>query len=238
MIKAVDRAGNEKKTGFNYYVDGSKFKKTKIQITPRFLKRKMPAFQEFFPDTSDDLQLFLKVNRKLREKNRKKLLEIGKNTEKSILWSGDFVRLPNSAQSSSFGTYRTYYYQGEKIDKQRHLGVDLASVQGAEVPAANAGKVVYTGWLGIFGQVVIIDHGFGVQSLYAHLSSIKVEKGEKVDKKEIIANTGTTGLAGGDHLHFSLFVSGIPVSIVEWWDSSWIDNNILPKLELVKKQGE
>lgn len=234
LIKAEDRAGNVKKTGFNYYVSGSNFQHSNIRISSRFLQRKMPQFQDVFPDTRDDLDLFLRVNKELREKNRQKLLELGRSTEKTPLWSGDFVRLPNSAKRSYFGTYRKYYHQGEKIDNQRHLGVDLASVKGAEVPAANAGKVVFTGWLGIFGQIVVIDHGLGLQSMYAHLSRIKVQEGDTVEKKQVIANTGATGLAGGDHLHFSVLVSGIPVAPVEWWDDTWIENNIRPKLELLK----
>ncbi len=238
LIKAVDKAGNVRKTGFNYFVSRKNFLNSDIRISSNFLQKKMPGFQDNFPGTTDKLKLFLKVNKELRAKNREKLLSVGRQTEKKPLWSGAFMRLPDSAKSSSFGTYRTYYNQGEKIDNQRHLGVDLASVKGAKVPAANAGKVAYTGWLGIFGQVVIIDHGLGLQSMYAHLSRINVQEKDKVDKSEIIGNTGSTGMAGGDHLHFAILVSGVPVSPLEWWDKTWIRNNIKSKLNLLENNKE
>ena len=234
LIKAVDKAGNVRKTGFNYFVSRRNFRESNIRISSEFLHKKMPGFQDNFPATSDKLELFLKVNKELRAKNRKKLLSVGGKTVKNPLWSGSFLRLPNSAKRSSFGTYRTYLHQGQKIDSQRHLGVDLASVKGAKIPAANSGKVAYTGWLGILGQVVIIDHGLGLQSMYAHLSRIKVQEQDKVDKGEIIGNTGSTGLAGGDHLHFAILVSGVPVSPVQWWDKAWIENNIKPTLNLLE----
>lgn len=235
LIKAVDRAGNMDKTGFNYYISRENFRKSTFRITPGFLKRKMPGFQSLFPDAENRLQVFIKVNRDLRKKNREELLQIGKKTSEKPLWSGKFTRLPNSAHMSSFGTYRKYVYQGKKIDSQRHLGVDLASVSGARVPAANDGKVIYTGRLGIFGRVIIIDHGMGLQSMYAHLSQIKVQNKQEVSKGEIIAHTGATGLARGDHLHFAILISGVPVNPVEWWDKTWIKHNVAPKLDLIRQ---
>jgi murein DD-endopeptidase MepM/ murein hydrolase activator NlpD len=151
------------------------------------------------------------------------------------LWSGRFLRQPNASREAQFGTHRKYVYQGEVIDEQTHLGVDLASTARAEVPAANAGRVVFADWLGIYGQVVIIDHGLGLQSLYAHLSQMGVQTGDTVEKGQIIGRTGVTGLAGGDHLHFGMLVSGLPVNPREWWDESWITNNILPKLSLIQE---
>jgi murein DD-endopeptidase MepM/ murein hydrolase activator NlpD len=127
-----------------------------------------------------------------------------------------------------------YVYRGEVVDEQTHLGIDLASVARAQVPAANAGHVVYADWLGIYGQVVIIDHGLGLQTLYAHLSQIQVQQGDRVTKGQIIGRTGSTGLAGGDHLHFGMVISGVPVNPVEWWDASWLSNNISAKLNLVQ----
>jgi murein DD-endopeptidase MepM/ murein hydrolase activator NlpD len=91
--------------------------------------------------------------------------------------------------------------------------------------------VVYADFLGIYGNVVIIDHGLGLQTIYAHLSSAAVTAGQSVAKDEIIGHTGTTGLAGGDHLHYGVAVSGIPVQPIEWWDATWIKNNITSKLE-------
>jgi murein DD-endopeptidase MepM/ murein hydrolase activator NlpD len=132
---------------------------------------------------------------------------------------------------AAFADNRTYMYQGKAVDNQTHLGVDLASLATAPVPAGNTGRIILAEFMGIYGNVVVIDHGFGVQSLYSHLSEIHVHKGETVQRDQIIGKTGATGMAGGDHLHFGMLVSGIEVQPIEWWDAQWIDHNITSKLQ-------
>jgi murein DD-endopeptidase MepM/ murein hydrolase activator NlpD len=104
----------------------------------------------------------------------------------------------------------------------------------AAVPAANRGKVVFAGNLGIYGQCIIIDHGLGLQTIYGHLSQISVKQGDNVESGQIIGSTGASGMAGGDHLHFEMTISGQSVNPIEWWDSHWIKDNVTGKLELVK----
>ena len=190
----------------------------------------MPYFQKYFPQETDPLQLFLKVNQSLRQENRAQLRKIGQQTLTTPLFKDSFLRLPNAARRASFAEERTYYFEGKQVDKQTHLGLDLASIARAKVPAANKGVVVFAQELGIYGQVVILDHGLGLQTLYAHLSEIKVKPGEKVQKGQIIGRTGDTGLAGGDHLHFAVLISGVPVNPVEWFDANWLKNNIYDRL--------
>jgi murein DD-endopeptidase MepM/ murein hydrolase activator NlpD len=125
-----------------------------------------------------------------------------------------------------FAVHRTYYYNNNEIDQQVHLGVDLASTKRAEIKAANRGNVVFAEYLGIYGNTVILDHGQGIFSLYSHLSQIGVAVGELIDKGAVIALSGTTGMAGGDHLHFSILVNGIFVTPLEWWDLQWLQLNI------------
>jgi len=98
------------------------------------------------------------------------------------------------------------------------------------VLAANDGRVMHADFLGIYGNCVILDHGFGVQSLYGHLSSIDVKPGDTVHKGQALGRSGMTGLAGGDHLHFTMLVDGHPVNSVEWWDSHWIEDRVLRKI--------
>ncbi len=229
-VVARDRAGNEYQSGFYYHVNSRDYTRDKIRVPDSFLRAKMPQFQGKYPEKEDLLQLFLKVNNELRKENRSELQRIGRDTAKDLLIDGDFIRHPGSRESG-FGDKRTYFYKGRKIDKQRHLGVDLASVAKAKVSAANSGKVVYAGFMGIYGNVVIIDHGLGLQSLYAHLSKVGVQKGEKVEKGQSIGRSGATGLAGGDHLHFAILISGTPVNPVEWWDKTWIKHNIWSKMD-------
>ncbi len=76
-----------------------------------------------------------------------------------------------------------------------------------------------------------LDHGLGLFTLYGHLSSIDVNAGDSVAKRQVLGKTGETGLAAGDHLHFGVYLDGVAVLPVEWWDQKWIDENIKPKLE-------
>ncbi|MCF8038945.1 MAG: M23 family metallopeptidase [Desulfohalobiaceae bacterium] len=234
LVQVVDRAGNAKQSGFNYHVNTREFDQTVINIPDRFLQTKMSHFQDLYPTVTDKLKLFLKVNQDLREANRKRLREIGLETSSKPLWSGRFLR-QKGARKSGFASRRTYLYQGKEIDRQTHLGVDIASLARAGVLAANSGRVVFSDWLGIYGQAVIIDHGLGLQTLYAHLSERRAGKGDLVEKGEIIGRTGATGLAGGDHLHFAVLVSGLPVNPIEWWDQNWVENNIAGKISQLKK---
>ena len=143
--------------------------------------------------------------------------------------------MPNSAPRGAFAQLRSYFYQGKEVDQQTHLGIDLASLAHAKVPAANRGKVVYADDLGIYGQCIVIDHGLGLQTLYGHLSRIGVKVGDEVQKGQIIGNTGDTGMAGGDHLHVGVVIAGEQVNPIEWWDLSWIKNNVTDKLKDAKQ---
>ena len=147
-----------------------------------------------------------------------------------MLWRGPFQRMARAASAATFADHRIYMYGDREVDRQVHLGIDLASIPGAGVIAANAGRVMYAGYLGIYGNCVIVDHGMGVQTLYAHLSTMDVERGDSVRGGEAIGRSGMTGLAGGDHVHFTTLLAGRPVNPVEWWDPHWIADRIDRKL--------
>ncbi|WP_040365803.1 M23 family metallopeptidase [Desulfuromonas acetoxidans] len=232
---AEDQAENIGMGGFYYHLNRKNFRSDKIGISDGFLNRKMPQFQHLFPDAATPLDVFLKVNRELRPKNRARLRDIGHDTATQFVWTKSFLRQPNAANRAMFGDRRAYIYNGNKIDNQTHLGIDLASIARADVPASNTGRVVFADFMGIYGQCIIIDHGLGLQSLYAHLSRMDVQVGDQVERGQIIAKTGATGLAGGDHLHFGIVISGIPVNPIEWWDHNWVTNNITSKLDLTKR---
>ncbi|MGD8847827.1 MAG: M23 family metallopeptidase, partial [Desulfobacteraceae bacterium] len=162
-------------------------------------------------------------------KNYEEIVKVTSQSEAKMHWKGAFVRLPGAANRAGYADHRKYLYKGKTIDNQTHMGVDLASLKSSPIPAANTGKVVHADNIGIYGRTVIIDHGFGLFSLYAHLSNIDVSVGQMVSKGDIIGNTGTTGLAGGDHLHFSMLVHHTFINPIEWWDSHWVQDNILIK---------
>ena len=233
-VVAVDQAGNERLAGINFHLILKSFSTDRLKLSDAFLEKISAEFKNKFPQAQTPLELFIKTNGELRQQNLKSLYEFGSQTSPTTLWHGPFMRMPNSAPLGGFAQTRIYIYNGKQVDQQTHLGFDLASVIHAPVPAANSGKVVLAGDLGIYGQCVIIDHGLGLQSLYGHLSRITVKSGEKVEKGQIIGNTGATGMAGGDHLHYGVVISGQEVNPVEWWDPSWIKNNVTDKLELIK----
>lgn len=234
---ARDAAGNESSTPIDHRVFAKPFAKSRIEVDQRFVDRVVPAISsntaglEIATSTADErLAGFLKINGELRRQNNETIRALAARSRPEMLWKESFSQLGNSAVQSRFADYRTYFFNGKEIDRQVHLGFDLASTAHAPVHASNRGVVVFANFLGIFGNCVVIDHGLGVQSLYAHFSTIGVEEGESVEKGQEIGRTGITGLAGGDHLHFTLLVGGVAVNPVEWWDSHWMEDRVLRKI--------
>ncbi|HVY81497.1 MAG TPA: M23 family metallopeptidase [Steroidobacteraceae bacterium] len=232
---ARDDVGNEAHAGFDYRVLPKTFRKSRITLDDRFLAKVVPPILQNTPELkvdnpSDLLGSFLRINGDLRQRNAEQITALARSTEPKILWHGAFKQLVNTAVEGSFADQRTYVYQGKDVDHQVHLGFDLASTAMAPVTAANSGKVVHAGWLGIYGNCVILDHGMGLQSLYAHLSSIGVKVGDAVSAGDTLGRSGSTGLAGGDHLHFTMLVGGHAVTPIDWWSAKWIEDRITRKL--------
>ncbi len=240
FVSAGDLAGNLTQRGFHHYIRDKNFRTDTLNISDRFLKFKIPDFDldeiedNFVGAKNPLLDKFLYINSKLREKNVTTMLNVPKDTVGKLMWKGKFGRLSGAATRSHWADHRTYKYKGKEIDRAVHLGIDLASTANAKVGAANGGRVIMAKNEGIFGNTVIIDHGFGLASLYSHLNEINVNIGDEVSKGDVIGRTGLTGLAGGDHLHFSMIVHNVFVNPVEWWDANWIKNNVLSKIESVK----
>lgn len=233
-VTATDKAGNNSVAGFYYHIIKKNYSKDRLNITDNFLNMKLPEFERYveFDENLTNIEKYIKINTDFRKDTYDIISKLSNETDKVLYWSGPFLRFKGSPMAR-FADDRTYLYNGQIIDRQTHMGVDIASLEHAPVPAANRGKVVYAGPAGIYGYTVVIDHGFGLFSLYGHLSSIAVKKGEIVKKGDIIGNSGMTGLAGGDHLHFAMIVNSTYVNPVEWWDENWIVNNITSKLDEV-----
>ncbi len=235
QVFSRDLAGNEAYSRVILNAVDHKYKNDTLTINDKFLDSKMPAFADVVPDAANNLERYVRVNNEVRLANEQKLLEIGKDTSPVMLWDGSFKRLPRAASKASFGDHRTYMYNGVKIDEQTHMGQDLASTARAPIPAANNGRVVFADDLGIFGKLVIIDHGLGLQSLYSHMSEISVRVGDTVKTGDIIGKTGVTGLAGGDHLHFGIVLHGIQIQPLDWFDAKWPRNMITNRLAQAAK---
>lgn len=239
-LYARDAAGNQARADFDHRRFPRTFRRSRIELSRGFLRRVVPAIVAQAPELADEdpdgsdedwLDLYLFINGELRRRNRELLVTLASDTAPRMLWSGAFRQLTNSQVESGFADHRTYVFEGNEVDQQVHLGFDLASTANAPILAANHGRVVFADYLGIFGNCVIVDHGMGLQSLYAHLSSIGVRPGEQVQQNQRLGLSGQTGLAGGDHLHYATLLQGRPVSPVEWWDSHWIQDRVLRKLE-------
>jgi murein DD-endopeptidase MepM/ murein hydrolase activator NlpD len=236
-IVARDDAGNETLATFSYRVFPKKFHSDTINLNKlqggKFLENVVPPIMSQTPELRDQGNLiknFLLINGSLRQTDAHKLVAFSQRTAPKFLWKGPFLRLPAKTEAS-FADYRTYIYDGQTVDHQTHLGFDLAGLEHMPVRAANDGVIVFAGFFGIYGNAVVIDHGCGIQSLYGHLSSIAVKEGEQVKGEQEIGRSGQTGLAAGDHLHFTMLLDGIPVNPVEWWDPHWIHDRIQAKLQ-------
>jgi murein DD-endopeptidase MepM/ murein hydrolase activator NlpD len=234
-VVATDFAGNQGRVGLQAHINPRKFKHDTINVSDGFLDWKMPEFVSQVSDApgASMIDIFLQVNRELRRQNYEELIKYTANPDTQLHWQEVFLRLPGAANRAGYADHRKYVYKGKAVDEQDHMGVDLASVQNSPVPAANSGKVVMVDSVGIYGNTVMIDHGFGLFSMYSHLSATNVSKGQMVAKGDIIGKTGRTGLAGGDHLHFGMLVNQTFVNPIEWWDAHWIEDNILSKIRSV-----
>jgi murein DD-endopeptidase MepM/ murein hydrolase activator NlpD len=228
-----DAAGNQAERTFIDKFFPNAFKADSIPISDSFLNKVVPEIMSQSPELTDrgnTVDNYLAINRELRAKNAELIKTLAKQSKPEFLWNTAFVMMPNGKVMASFADRRTYVYQEREIDQQTHLGLDLAVTKQAPIPAANSGIIAYARYFGIYGNTVVIDHGYGLQSIYAHLSSISAKEGQKVAIGDIIGKTGDTGLAGGDHLHYCTLLQGLPVKPVEWADSHWIKDRIGNKL--------
>ena len=235
-LYARDPAGNRAEAALEYRAFPKSFRQSRIPVDDAFMARVVPpilAGTDEIAPAGSLIDQYVAINSELRRLNAERIASFAEETSPDMLWEGQvFHAFVNNAVESGFADRRTYVYQGQEVDRQTHLGFDLASYAQTPIVAANRGRVLFADELGIYGNCVIIDHGMGLQSLYAHLSTIDVQAGDMVEKEQQIGRSGVTGLAGGDHLHFTMLVHGRMVNPVEWWDPHWIEDRILRKLRM------
>ncbi len=232
-LLAIDDVDNQAEAAIVNRFGRKSLRTDTIRVSDEFMERVVPTILSNSPELTDRgnlLDNYLQINSDLRNRNAKTLEELAASSAETFYWSQPFLQMPNTKVMASFAERRTYMYDGRTVDEQDHLGFDLASTRQAPVPAANDGKVVLARYLGIYGNTVVIDHGFGLMSLYGHLSSIDVAEGQHVVRGDTVGRTGATGLAGGDHLHFTILLQGLPVTPMEWWDRRWIRDHLDAKL--------
>ena len=233
MVYAANAAGNDVTSPLVVIFpkkEQPKYTTHDLQVSDAFLNKVM---NELDPNgTGDSVARFVKVNSEMRKANNKTLADLQYKTAEKFLWSRPFIRQPHSQAEANFADVRNYIYQGKKIDQQVHLGYDLAVTQHVGVQAANDGKVVYAAPLGIYGNCIVVDHGYGLQTIYGHLSRIDVKEGDMVKQGQVMGLSGMTGMAGGDHIHFAMQLDGVQIDPKEWWDPHWIKDHIAKRVEL------
>jgi len=229
-IVATDKAGNRREVHIPFYHGNPKYKVSKIRATDKFIDGKITDLASSDPeyaDIEDRLKRLKAINETMRQKNEDLIHRLSRHVSDEILESWHIKRfypLRNGKKVASFGDHRYYYYRDKThiISESYHVGYDLASTKMANIVASNPGRVVFADENGIYGNMPLIDHGLGLYTLYGHCSQLLVKEGDEVHAGEVIAKTGMTGLALGDHLHFGILVQGIEVRPVEWFDRKWI----------------
>lgn len=233
LVYAANGAGNDVTTPLVVVFpkkEQPKYTTHELQVSDAFMQK---VVGELDPNGTGDLVArFVKINSEMRKANNKTLSDLRLKTADKFLWSQPFIRQPHSQAEATFADLRNYIYHGQKIDQQVHLGYDLAVTQNVGVQASNDGKVVYAAPLGIYGNCIVVDHGYGLQTIYGHLSRIDVHEGDMVKQGQVMGLSGMTGMAGGDHIHFAMQLDGVQIDPKEWWDRHWIQDHIASRVEL------
>jgi murein DD-endopeptidase MepM/ murein hydrolase activator NlpD len=240
-VVAQDFAGNTSKSYIPLYLKQKNYRISKIKLSDRFLKGKIADLAEEFVETQGvdgSLEQFKIINEDVRAKNEKLIHEITSKVPDEMI--SDFkinkmYPLKNAQVVATFGDHRKYYYDGQYISESYHMGLDLASNKEARIIPQNGGKVVFADFNGLYGNMPIISHGLGLYTLYGHCSTLRVNADDEIGAKEYIANTGKSGYAMGDHLHFGVLIQGIEVRPAEWMDKQWMKLNITDVIKSAKK---
>jgi len=234
FIVATDIGGNISKKKVTFPKVHRKYKVSQIVVSDRFLNGKITEVAKKDPKASKirgKLQRFKAVNEGMRISNEDLIHTFAKRIPKALQkpWKVHaFYPLKSAKLVADFGDERHYFYKDKsrEISQSYHVGYDFASTRHAPIISSNKGTVVFAGYNGIYGNMPMIDHGFGLYTLYGHCSRILVEEGEEVEAGQTIARTGMTGLALGDHLHFGMLIQGVEVWPMDWMKENWIKKNI------------
>ena len=230
LVYARNLAGTEATGHFSFKLFPKKFRVRDLDLSDALMEKMVNSVDptgQVLPG-KDLLSRFLYINGTMRLQNNQQLADLRFKTEQKVLWNGPFIHW--GKEESVFADVRNYIFHGKKVDQQVHLGFDLSDVQNSPVQAANDGRVAWAKNLGIYGNCIVLDHGYGLQSIYGHLREIDVKEGEMVKKGQKMGISGQTGLAGGVHVHFSMQIDGVQVNPREWWDEHWIHDRIMSKL--------
>jgi murein DD-endopeptidase MepM/ murein hydrolase activator NlpD len=171
----------------------------------------------------------------LRMYNESEILSRLSTPRQESLWNGPFL-FPAAKNQPGFGDELQYLYHDEPLGSLVQSGIETPARANTEVNAANDGIVILSDNIGVYGRVVGIDHGLGVVSIYGHLDSSSVKRGDSVTKGQAIGIAGKTGFARLRGVYYELRIQGVPVDPAEWGDPTWFYANVTAKVDEVRKQ--
>jgi murein DD-endopeptidase MepM/ murein hydrolase activator NlpD len=191
--------------------------------TPFALTQMVEVFSGNYPFEPDIVGVPQEtVGIEITENETRELKQVTDLATQTKYWMGDFsIPVPpalDGAYASYFGSRRSYNGSGYFY---YHTGLDYFSTIGGDIYSAAPGKVVFTGSLLLHGNTTLIDHGWGVYSLYAHQSEFMVSEGQQINAGTLIGRVGSTGRSTGPHLHWEIWVGGIQVDPLDWLENSY-----------------
>ena len=170
------------------------------------LEIKLAEKEDLIAELEGDIEKYSKVYEEARRKEEELKASLTFSAPTSeYMGTGEFC-WPAPSYTRISSPYGWRYHPIYKTQKF-HSGVDLAAPGGSNILAADDGKVISAGWNGGYGNCVVVDHGGGVSTLYAHASRLCVSKGDIVTRGQVIAKVGTTGNSTGNHLHFEVLIN-------------------------------
>ena len=240
-IIATDLADNQTQYRVGIVKRLKAYRDSTLKIQDKYFEKIDAMLWENAPQEKFESQAskFKYLNETIRAKDEKKIFEASNDFTPHLITHPiafeRFYPLKGGMVVGHFADSRHYFYKEQNISNSFHLGLDLASVRNAPIIASNDGVVVLEQKLGIYGNTIIVYHDLGMASLYSHISEFRARLGESVKEGAVLANTGSTGWAFGDHLHFSVLIQGHFVSLAEWMDSKWIQSNITSVFQKAQK---
>ena len=254
QLIAKDAVGNQTTASMNFRVRNLRNRERKLAIELGFLDLKVSKHyqklieykaaldasiaEDYSAPTSAEerVRRFKLISQDYRAITEKRLAEIFLKSEAKRYWSGVFSRYGFGTKRYWFGDTVSYEFKGEVLGSYIETGAELVSGPEVLARAANGGKVVFAGDMGMYGDTVIVDHGFGLTSIYSNLSYIACRIDQVLESGDPIGKYGASGFNSGQHLQFEMRLQGVPVRPIEWWDQSWITDHIENRVRDLKKQ--
>ncbi|MCB0323706.1 MAG: M23 family metallopeptidase [Bdellovibrionales bacterium] len=252
-VVARDVVGNTSSASMYYRVRDRGYRQREVQLSESFLRSQVdPLYESYLRDlarlqgseaekfvparTLDEVlgrtRILLRDYPPLVETALKPLFH---RTKPERFWSEPFNRVVGRRLPYDFGDTLLYRFGEVELGRLRQSGTSYRTAPNEQIRAANAGQVLYAGELGLRGKTLILDHGFGLMTLYSHLQSIECKVGDRVEPGAVIAVAGSSGWAGEPQTDLEFRLHGIPVRPEEWWDRNWLKGHIEDKIAHAKR---